>query len=347
MFARSLLLVLLASATASLSAREPEEAAYRNFGIFRDDRIIDVTLRFDVTTYLRKKPKDEYLKAEMTLSHGGDTIKRDIRLRTRGKFRNTYCALAPIELNFKKVDFGYADLDSIKKLKLVAQCSPGESGQEYLLKEYLVYKLYNLISDTSYRVQLLRLTYLDTSRDRKPITQYGFFIEPDDMLGNRINAVELKSATLNQKHVVPAVIDRIAVFNYMTGNYDWSVPGQHNITLFKELSTSTQLALAIPYDFDWTGIVDAPYAIPAEIVGTESVRERIFLGICRSEDVFRRELDYFANKKNELYSVISNFDLLRPRQKQEITNYLDEFFDQLRGNKNGIVSTLRNSCKNF
>jgi hypothetical protein len=347
MYVRSLLLVLLVSAGVSLPGQETaEQATPKNFGIFVDDNVIDVTLKFDVTTYLRKKPKDEFLKAEMTMSRNGDTLKRDIRLKTRGKFRNTYCALAPIELNFKKVEFGYADLDSLKKVKLVAQCSWGTSEEEYVFKEYLVYKMYSVLTDTSYRVQLLRLTYLDSEKDRKPITQYGFFIEPDEMLGKRINAIELKATNLNQKHIIPVVMDRIALFNYMIGNYDWSVPGQHNITIFKRLSPS-QLALAVPYDFDWTGFVNAPYAIPAENVGTDNVKERLFLGVCRQENVFRSELNDFEKHKADFYKVINDFALLKPREKTEVIKYLDQFFDDLKGNRNNLIYTLRNSCKNF
>jgi hypothetical protein len=325
------------------------ETGSKSYGMFQDEDILDVTLLFDMKTYLRKKPKDDFLKAEMTIVRGQtDTLKRDIRLKTRGEFRNTYCSLAPIELNFKKVRFGYSDLDSMKKIKLVNQCSWGTASESYILREYLVYKLFNVLTDSSYKVRLLRLTLMDSEKDRKPIVQYGFLIEPDDMVEKRLNAIKLRATMLTQKHIFPDVMDRISIFNYMIGNYDWSVPGPHNIRVFKIFSPSNvQLGLAIPYDFDWTGVVNASYAVPAENVGTESVRERLFLGICRSESVFREKLDEFSGHKNDFYKVINDFPYLKPRDKADVINYLDQFFDQLGGNRNNIISTFRNSCKNF
>jgi hypothetical protein len=233
-------------------------------------------------------------------------------------------------------------------MKLVNQCSWGSASESYVLREYLVYKMFNVLTDSSYRVRLLRLTMIDSEKDRKPIIQYGFFIEPDDMVAKRLNAVELRTTMLTQKHIFPDVMDRIAIFNYMIGNYDWSVPGPHNIRVFKTFMTdNTQLGLAIPYDFDWTGVVNASYAVPAENVGTESVRERLFLGICRPENVFREKLNEFAGHKNDFYKVINDFPYLKPREKADVINYLDQFFDQLAGNRNNIISTFRNSCKNF
>jgi hypothetical protein len=321
----------------------------KSYGMFQDEDILDVILRFDMTTYLRKKPKDDFLKAEMTIVRGQtDTLKRDIRLKTRGEFRNRYCSLAPIELNFRKVKFGYSDLDSIRKMKLVNQCSWGSSSESYILREYLVYKMFSVLTDSSYRVRLLQITMIDSEKDRKPTVQYGFFIEPDEMLAKRMNAVELRTTMLTQKHIFPEVMDRISIFNYMIGNYDWSVPGPHNIRVFKTFTaTGEQLGIAIPYDFDWTGVVNASYALPAENVGTESVRERLFLGICRSENIFRTRLNDFARHKDDFYKIVNDFPYLKPREKADVTKYLDQFFDQLAGNRNNIISTFRNSCKNF
>jgi hypothetical protein len=342
------LLVILLPANGQGEDSTGVNTVSKSYGMFQDEDILDVTLRFDMTTYLRKKPKDDFLKAEMTIVRGQtDTLKRDIRLKTRGEFRNSYCSLAPIELNFKKVSFGYSDLDSIKKIKLVNQCSWGNASESYILREYLVYKMFSVLTDSSYKVRLLRITMIDSEKGRKPITQYGFFIEPDDRLAKRLNLVELKTARLTQKYIFPDVMDRISIFNYMIGNYDWSVPGPHNIRIFKAYMTNTQLGVAIPYDFDWTGVVNASYALPAENVGTETVRERLFLGICRSEDVFRARLNDFARHKDDFYKIINDFPYLKPREKADVINYLDQFFNQLAGNRNNIINTFRNSCKNL
>jgi hypothetical protein len=142
-------------------------------------------------------------------------------------------------------------------------------------------------------------------------------------------------------------MDRFAIFNYMIGNYDWSVPGQHNVKVIKPLVADTvQLGIAIPYDFDWTGLVNAAYAIPAEIIGTQSVRERIFMGICRSREVYQKDLEIFLKKKEEFYRIINEFPYLDQREKKDMTFYLDGFFNQFIGRRD-IIEYLLNSCKNF
>lgn len=107
-----------------------------------------------------------------------------------------------------------------------------------------------------------------------------------------------------------------------------------------------QLGTAIPYDFDWTGLVDAAYAIPADNVGTKSVRERIFLGICRNREVYLKDLEQFLEKKEEFQKVINEFPYLNQRAKKDMTGYLDSFFNQCTG-KMEILNIFLNSCKNF
>ncbi|HLP73743.1 MAG TPA: hypothetical protein VK155_12630 [Bacteroidales bacterium] len=348
--------------TCILSSQQPDSLSGpegKIFGLFTNDEPIEITLKFDMATYFRKKPKEDYLKAGMIFHTGkNDSISHEIKLRTRGEFRNRECTFAPIELNLKKVDFGYSDLDSIGKIKLVTQCNYGSDNSDNLLEEYLVYKLFNALTDTSFRVRLIRLTFVDTGKEpdernegkekrvRKPITQWAFLIEPNEILAKRLNAVQLKTNSVTQKNIYPVVMDRLAMFNYMVGNYDWSIPGQHNVKIFKPLAPAmSPYVVAIPYDFDWTGVVNPPYALPAEETGLNSVRERLFTGICRPVPVFMKQLDLLASKKDEFFEIINNFEYLKKKQKSEITTYLDTFYAEMSGNRSRIISILTNSCK--
>ena len=333
------------------SAAQPadRDTTYASFRLFEDDTPLEITLRFDLSTYLKAKPKEEYLKGRITFYPGKvDSISRNIRVRTRGVFRNEWCVYAPIELNFKNADFGYSDLNSISKIKLVPQCTAGSESEKYVLIEYLIYKMFSVMTDTSFRVRLLTVNYIDTENKKKPFTQYGFFIEPVKMLTARTNSVEIVSRGLNQKSIYPDVMDRIAIFNYMIGNYDWAVPNQHNIKILKPLAFDTiNLSAAVPYDFDWTGLVNAGYAIPEDkITGTTTVRERIFLGVCRSREIYQKDLEEFLGKKEEFYRVINEFPYLNSKQKTSMIVYLDEFFEQCTG-KQKIINVFLKNCKNF
>jgi hypothetical protein len=107
------------------------------------------------------------------------------------------------------------------------------------------------------------------------------------------------------------------------------------------------LGIAIPYDFDLTGIVNAEYAIPPPELGIETIRERLFSGICRSKEVYQEDLKKFLNNKTKIYSVINEFPHLNQRSKKDITTFLDQFFDQLEKQKSldNLVDLFLNSCK--
>lgn len=331
----------------TISPLDAVDTLSQNFGLFTKDDVLNLSLRFDMTQYTRKKPKDEYMDAILTYHISKtDSINKEIRLKSRGEMRNGYCSLPPIRLNFKKTEFPNApDLDKIEKLKMVTHCKYG--NEEYLLKEFLIYKLYNVLTDTSFRVRLVKIEYINTHKKSKPINTYAFFIEPVEMLAERINATEVHSMNLTQKNIIPRMMDRMAIFNYMIGNTDWSVPNLHNCKVLSTLNFNpSNLGMVVPYDFDYSGLVDADYAIPYEPLGLSSVRERRYVGICRTEDVYINAIKEFADKKEAFYKVINDFPLLDEKEKSKMINYLDSFYSDF-DKKNSIVTYLLNGCNIF
>ncbi len=127
--------------------------------------------------------------------------------------------------------------------------------EQYLLMEYLVYQMYNQISDHSFRTRLLKITYTDSAQKYEPVEKYGFLIEDEDMmaerLGGEINPLRLHPDATNQSETGP-----MAIFQYMIGNTDWSIPNQHNVKMLQGASTRP---IAIPYDFDWSGFIAPGY----------------------------------------------------------------------------------------
>ena len=217
-----------------------------------------------------------------------------------------------------------------------------------MLREYLVYKLFSVLTDTSFRVRLLRIEYIDTKEERKPVTQYGFFIEPLDILALRTQSSIVNVTHLTQKNIVPSLMDRVAIFSYMVAQWDWAVPGLHNISVIvPKNNAGTGLGVAVPYDFDLTGLVNASYGFPDAATGLQSNRDRRYAGICRSREEFARALDEFKNLKGAFYSVINDFPLLEQRSKKDITGFLDQFFNQLDNQKNieRLIAQFMSSCK--
>lgn len=315
--------------------------------LFNSDELLEITLQFDMTTFRRKRSDVEYLDAKLIYNNDeNDTVVKDLKLRARGEFRRTFCDFPPIRLNFKKTKKPDDEFSQIDKLKVVTHCKAG--NEDYLLREYLVYKLYNVLTDQSHKVRLLRINYENSAaRQTKPVSAFAFVIEPDEVLGQRLKGTEVPLEKITQKHIQPVSMDRMAIFNYMIGNVDWSVPGQHNVIVFSQPeSDRPDLGLIVAYDFDYSGIVNTDYAIPHEALPIESVRQRYYMGVCRSQEEFTRALAEFPEKKEEFYRVIREFPYLKERSKKDMLTFLDGFFTQY-DRRNTIVYNLLNNCKNF
>ena len=165
-----------------------------------------------------------------------------------------------------------------------------------------------------------------------------------NILAGRLKTVEVNSTTLSQKHIIPQVMDRMTIFNYMIGNTDWSVPNQHNCKILSGNDFSQPgLGIIIPYDFDYSGLVNTDYAVPYDGLGLKSVLERRYLGICRTRDEYISSLKEFTDKKTELYNVINEFPLLDEKVKKEMRRYLDEFYYSIEKG-NDIINNFERGC---
>jgi hypothetical protein len=329
--------------------RTKDDSLKQKINIFGSDDLLDVSLMFNLSGFQKKSEKAGPFDGTI-IFHAGqpDSVSVKVSVKHRGEYRFQTCTFPPIQLNFKKSVYAAGDKGKIKKIKLVTHCNPGSGSDDYVLREYLVYKLYSVFTDTSFRVRLLKINYIDTEKKRKPVTQYGFFIEPKETLAARTNNIEVKAENLNQRHIIPDVMDRVAIFNYMIANWDWSVPGQHNVSIFKSrIGPLADLGIAVPYDFDLCGVVNANYGTPAPEMGLSSSRDRKFTGICRDRQTIENELKYFRGKKEQLYSVINEFPLLTQRSKKDITEFLDQFFDQLENQKDTdrLIKEFLENCK--
>ncbi len=327
---------------------EPDSAK-SSFALFDSDELLEVALQFDLTTYLKKNLKTGSLDGLLIIKTSEtDSIDRKVKIKPRGEYRFRTCGFPPIRLDFKKWIYADPDSGKIKRLKLVTHCQPGNAYDEYVLREFLVYKLFNVFTDTCFRVRLLRINYLDSGKDRKPLVQYGFFIEPINILAARTKSGVTKATNLSQKHIVPCSMDRVAIFNYMIAQWDWAVPGLHNISVIIPRENSGMgLGVAIPFDFDLTGLVNASYGFPDEKMGITSNRDRIFTGICRSREEYKAAIEKFLARKESFYSVVNDFQYLSDRSKKDIKSFLDQFFDQLDNQKdlNRLIELFLNSCK--
>jgi len=299
------------------------------FKLFQSDELIEMTISFDMSEVLRDVGDDRtYHDASVSYTEAdGREINLPARIRTRGHFRRDpiNCNFPPLRLDFSESETENTIFEGQDGLKLVAHCrTRSNEFEQYVVKEYLVYRLYNLFTEESYRVRLSRITYEDINGKKKPITKLGFFIEPTDQMVKRNNCEEVDVQNVHQESTNKEKIMMLCVFQYMVGNTDWSVQALHNIVLLRKDPLSPPVA--VPYDFDWCGLVNAPYAFPAPQLGIDNVRQRRFWGYCRPEEDYLVAFELFREKKPEIYDLCENLPYIDQGELKQIIKYMDEFY---------------------
>jgi hypothetical protein len=296
---------------------------------FSDTSMLNATLTVNMRKVLSSKNREGYIfpgKFSCKMDDGMN-VNDDMFVELRGHFRRGFCYVPPMKLIFK--NNSTAAFYHLKSLKLVSACKTSNDFDQYLLKEFICYKIFNLITDKSFRVRLLNLNYQDSSGKRATITQHAFLMEDIKELAKRNGYTEWTLGKVGTEGCYRQQTTLVAIFEYMIGNTDWAIPANHNIKLIRPVDDSLARPTVVPYDFDYSGLVNTTYAVPDEKLGTDNVRERLYRGFPRTMEELNIALDIFKQQKPKIYALINNFNLLAPATKKEMTSYLDEFYDQI------------------
>jgi len=315
--------------------------------IYEGDTPLEFTLIFNIKKFQRGKSKKEFINAQL-LYHLNDTVAgtKDIRIKARGNFRNQFCSFPPFHLNIKKADIKNPYLSETNKIKFVTHCQGGTSSENYVFKENLAYKIYNLISPYSFRTRLVKIKYIDTGRRNRETDSWGFIIEPEKMMAERNNGFPIKNDNLGTVHMEVYESDVAAFFHYMIGNGDYSITGRHNTKIIKINDLTKPNGVPVPYDFDYSGFVNAYYAVPGENLGINSVTERYFLGACRTDEQYQKIINYYKTKEKTIFELVETDTYLSNTSKTEVLNYLKSFYNDL-NNPNFIKNEIRKTCKDL
>ena len=308
-----------------------------HYNLFDETGPVDLILKSDFRNLIRKKYQDEYQDAILELVYN-DTIQiiRKIKIKARGDFRRNTCYYPPIMLNFPKDKVIIRHLMKFDKLKLVQLCKKGNDFEQYLLTEYYAYRIYQLITPYSFRVRLLNIHYLDTSGKIKPMTNFAFIIENENEMAARLNALSIKTENIHSERTNRQLVTILYMFQFMIGNTDFSIPARHNIKLIKPIDEDVFKPIAIPYDFDYSGIVNAYYASPPSEYPIKTVRERYYMGFCREDQEMKYVFTLFQDKKAAIYDLIESSPWLGKNRQINITRYLDEFYALIDDEENAL-----------
>ncbi len=264
----------------------------------------------------------------------------DMELSPRGFSRRTLgiCQFPPLRINLSGERQGTI-MQGQNKLKLVTRCRSGASYEQYIVLEYLTYRLFNEITPLSYRVRPVRTTYRDTSsRARREEEQFNFVIEDVDDLARRNQrvALDVQTREVASSQLDPQQAALVGMFQFMIGNLDWDMvegaAGEeccHNGKLLAASETSRENVVPVPYDFDYSGFVNASYATPPQGMPVRDVRQRYYRGLCRYNEQAEAAAQLFRARRNNLYAVIDGETRLSAGRRETAREYIEGFFEIL------------------
>ncbi|SFH19940.1 hypothetical protein [Pontibacter chinhatensis] len=314
--------------------------------LFLSEEVLHFTLRMDVKTVLRDVDDDRKSHEAVLVYKGADgaEVEEKLKVKVRGKRRRdpSVCNFPPLQLNFSRKTVQNTIFGKVNKLKLVTHCI----NDEYVLREYLVYKVYNTLTEASFRVRLCRVQYEDQKGRRDTETGYAFLIEDDDVMAARNGATVVpEQALVRMDRAETVAMARVAFFQFLIGNTDWSVPYRHNIDLLQTDPLSAPIP--VPFDFDYAGIVGTPYATPPPELGIGSVRQRLFRGYTFPDEVYAQVRELFNERRRAIYGVYQSFPLLDRRYIRQTTKYLDQFYEVLNNPRDFQNAFVKQGQKNL
>ena len=311
-------------------------------GLFDSEEIFTITLTGNIRKLLNDR-NGEAKPFNVILGYkrnDSSNISIPITVKTRGHFRRLSgnCQLPPLLLRFSDTSKSSSSVfPKHGSLKLVMPCS----GDEFVIHEWLAYKLYNLVTPESFRARLVKVELVDEKNKKMPAPFYGIILESENQMVARNHSVVLKKNIKPQLTLHDAFL-KMAVFEYLIANTDWSVEYRQNIKLIA--ADSSSVPVAVPYDFDHAGIVDAPYARPAEELNLRSVRVRRYRGYCvQNIKTFDSTIAFYNSLKKEIYKTYTTCSLLDTKYIEATVKFLDEFYATI-NNPDAVRNEFQYPC---
>jgi len=287
---------------------------------------LEVTLKTNMKR-IRGDKGDEAPWRQGTLSYSnldGKQVTIPVQLKTRGIWRRKNCDFPPVRFNFNREAVRGTLFTGMNRPKLVSYCRNDDTYEQYVLSEYQLYRIYNLLTPASHRARLVTMTYADES-GKVEAKRHAILLEEPEEVADRFGSKLVKEKGAGPDFMEPHHNALVGVFEYMIGNTDWSIFALHNILL---LSQPDGNVIPVPFDFDFSGVVNSRYATPDPKLSIGRVRERLFRGYCGPEAEWTKVIDQFKEKKESIYALYSDTigKLMKPDLVKNTLEYYDDFY---------------------
>ena len=322
----NLLLLILVMALPSLILAQKSDKTI----LFSSDAPLDIRLRFNVKDVKKITVDTIYTASVMHFKSGDKWDSIPVDIRARGNFRRANCYFPPLRIKIKKDAAKGTVFEGNRSLKLVLPCKSEKDGN-LVLREYVCYKMYEPVTKYIFNTRRAAIDFTDVSNKKKAhLPVVGFFIEDDDLVAKRHNSKVIETQ-MSPMRLQDTASVRHDYFQFMIANTDWSTAFMHNAKVIQVSDSKAPYYVPLTYDFDMSGVVNAPYAQVNETLGIASVTERLYRGFCRAPgvmDAVRKE--YLANEGKIMGELKRHESLFEPKEFTGMNNFVKDFFEILR-----------------
>jgi hypothetical protein len=318
--------------------------------LFESNETIALTIEAPMRELIRyRKQKNEYDAVVTWTEESGATVSIPAKLKPRGNHRLATCDFPPLRIEFASEDTVGTVFEGQHRLKMVNPCGRGSDQKTWLSHEYSVYRGYNAITDKSYRVRRLAVTYKDPTAGRWQRDLPAFFIEPVDGVAERIGMKPLRPVTVRFDQLDIPETTLHMLFQFLISNTDFSVlkgtSGEgccHNGSLLSPPGREHEW-IVLPYDFDQAGFVNTAYALPDERLGLRSVQVRRYRGFCWQNDALPQAIAHYNEHRDEITAAMVPDDVSRSRQRRA-RGLVDSFYAAINDEKE-LQRRFRDQCR--
>lgn len=317
---------------------KPDTTPHKASRLFRAKEPVVVWLQSDFKTVFKDRDTTsgnikKHPAVLRFLNEKGDTVSFDVEIATHGNFRlaraNGFgCGYPPLKVYFDKEKTKGSLFGGDGSLKLVTHCENGDRYAQNTLIEYAIYKMYNLLTPISLKARLANVNWVDPKNPKLNVTRPGIWIQDDEDLAKELRGKILMTQGASGTDMEPRQMAITDVFQYMIANTDFSVWALHNYRIVQTDTSTNYYPMA--YDFDWSGLVDAPYARPDSRLSITRVTDRLYRGTaCHPAELLGEVVKLFQARKDSLYSVLRAVSGLTPARLKSAEGFLDEFYKAL------------------
>jgi hypothetical protein len=317
-FSQIFILIIVAATTATAQVASA-------FQFIAPKEVSDLQLSVDMADLLAQKKTNNYLPATLT-AHDGTVMTAEVR--ARGKFRRKICEVPPLKVKFPKKSLRALGLDTFNEVRLTLPCLDNPEAEANVIREYLAYKMYERLNPAMHvKARLIRLKIHDTHVEKTQKAVYALLLEHEEELVARLGGGTVETAyNLLPNQLDESTLALNAMFQYLIGNTDWDVQMVRNVYPYKP--QNTELHYIIPYDFDFSGLVSAPYARATAEKGVRTVRDRVLMADGIPAAALEAARKKILDARDDIFALC-DYGRLDEVHQADCRQYIQRFFENV------------------